>query len=137
MATLPVLPEVLRLLSWWASPAVLQGVPLGIPLTDMTLFTNASSMGWGASLGHHRRFGYWTRGQSSQHINVLEMEVVLAALRALLARVRHKVVRLMCDNSTVVTYIQEGRRHQVLQADQVDHPAIEVLRLSRNSTVTS
>ena len=34
------------------------------------------------------------------------MEAVLLALNALLSQVRHTVVRLMCDNSTVVAYIR-------------------------------
>ena len=37
---------VLRLVSWWASPAVLQGIPLGLLKTEMTLFTDASTQGW-------------------------------------------------------------------------------------------
>ena len=35
--------------AWWASPAVLQGLPLAAKETEVTLFTDASSSGWEAS----------------------------------------------------------------------------------------
>ena len=42
---------VLSEVAWWSSPAVLQGLPLAARETEVTLFTDASSSGWGAQLG--------------------------------------------------------------------------------------
>ena len=94
-------------------------------MTDLKLFTDAPSVGWGASLDQHRRFGSWTRGQCNLHINVLEMEAVLYALQAFLSHVRHKVIRLMCDNSTVVAYI---RREGGTRSFQLTRLTIRLLR---------
>ena len=43
-----VTPTILHQVAWWASPAVLQGVSLNALETEITLFTDASSHGWGA-----------------------------------------------------------------------------------------
>ena len=51
---------VLSEVAWWASPAVLQGLPLAAKETEVTVFMDASSSGWGAQLGSRS-----TRGQSA------------------------------------------------------------------------
>ena len=69
-----VTPTILHQVAWWASPAVLQGVSLSALETEITLFTDASSHGWGAQLGSRTLQGTWSPQQASQHINLLEME---------------------------------------------------------------
>ena len=108
---------VLSEVAWWASPAVLQGLPLAAKETEVIVFTDASSSGWGAQLGSR-----WTRGQSasqrSWHINALEMQAVINAVRDSLPHQRSRAVRLMCDNAVTVAYIKnEGgmRSHTVMQ----------------------
>ena len=54
---------VLSEVAWWASPAVLQGLPLATRETEVTLFTDASSSGWGAQLGSHSTQGLWSASQ--------------------------------------------------------------------------
>ena len=94
---------VLSEVAWWSSPAVLQGLPLVTKEMEVTLFTGASS--WG-------QFGSrWTQGQQSAsqrscHINVLEMQAVIYAVRDFLPHLRSRVVRLMCDNAVTVAYIK-------------------------------
>ena len=109
-----VLPEV----AWWSSPAVLQGLPLVTKETEVTLFTDASSSGWGAQLGSRSTQGQWSASQRSCHINVLEMQAVIYAVRDFLPQLRSRVVRLMCDNAVTVAYIKnEGgtRSHSLMQ----------------------
>ena len=108
---------VLSEVAWWASPAVLQGLPLAAKETEVTVFTDASSSGWGAQLGSRS-----TRGQSasqrSWHINALEMQAVINAVRDSLPHQRSRADRLMCDNAVTVAYIKnEGgmRSHTVMQ----------------------
>ena len=48
---------VLSEVAWWSSPAVLQGLPLVTKETEVTLFTDASSSGWGAQLGSRSTHG--------------------------------------------------------------------------------
>ena len=109
---------VLSEVAWWSSPAVLQGLPLTTKETEVTLFTDASSSGWGAQLGSHSTQGQWSASQRSCHINVLEMQAVIYAVRDFLPHLRYRVVRLMCDNAVTVAYIKnEGgtRSHTLMQ----------------------
>ena len=95
---------VLSEVAWWSSPAVLQGLALAIQETEVTLFTDVSSTGWGAQLRSHSAWWRW-----SYHINVLEMQAVINAVRAFLPHLRPQVVHLMCDNATAVAYIRKER----------------------------
>ena len=90
---------VLSEVAWWASPAVLQGLPLATKETEVTLFTDASSLGWGAQLGSRSTRGLWSASQRSWHINALEMQAVINAVRDFLPHLRSRVVRLMFDNA--------------------------------------
>ena len=104
-----VLQWVLSEVAWWASPAVLQGLPLAAKETEVTLFMDASSSGWGAQLGSCSTRGQWSASQRSCHINALEM-------RDFLPHLRSRVVRLMCDNAVTVAYIKNegGTRSRTL-----------------------
>ena len=109
---------VLSEVAWWSSPAVLQGLPLAAREMEVTLFTDASSSDWGAQLGSHSTQGQWSASQRSCHINVLEMQAVIYAVRDFLPHLRYRVVRLMCDNAVTVAYIKnEGgtRSHTLMQ----------------------
>ena len=109
---------VLSEVAWWSSPAVLQGLPLAARETEVTLFTDAYSSGWGAQLGSHSTQGQWSASQRLCHINVLEMQAVIYAVRDFLPHLRYHVVRLMCDNAVTVAYIKnEGgtRSHTLMQ----------------------
>ena len=79
---------VLSEVAWWASPAVLQGLPLAAKETEVTLFTESSSSGWGAQLGSRSTQGQWSASQRSWHINVLEMQAVINAVRDFLPHLR-------------------------------------------------
>ena len=107
---------VLSEVAWWSSPAVLQGLPLAARETEVTLFTDASSSGWGAQLGSHSTQGQWSASQRLCHINVLEMQAVIYAVRDFLPHLRYRVVRLMCDNAVTVAYIKNegGTRSHIL-----------------------
>ena len=109
---------VLSEVAWWSSPAVLQGLPLATKETEVTLFTDASSSSWGAQLGSRSTQGQWSASQRSCHMNVLEMQAVIYAVRDFLPHLRYRVVRLMCDNAVTVAYIKnEGgtRSHTLMQ----------------------
>ena len=73
---------------------------------EMTLFTDVSSSGWGAQLGSRSTRGQWSASQRSWHINALEMQAFINAVRDFLPHLRSRVVRLMCDNAVTVAYIK-------------------------------
>ena len=64
---------VIHQLAWWVSLAVCQGLLLMGRDTDMTLYTDVSLHGWGATLGDHSISGKWSSAQEYNHVNILEV----------------------------------------------------------------
>ena len=95
-------------LSWWAVPTrLLQGVPSTPPKPTVTVATDASTEGWGATWNDKTLKGKWSRSFSSLHINALELTAVLLALKEWgHLWVNHAVMFLM-DNRTAVSYVSK------------------------------
>ena len=102
---------VLSEVAWWVSPAVLQGLPLATRETEVTLFTDASSSGWGAQLGSRSTQGQWLASQRSWHINILEMQAVINAVRDFLPHLRSRVVHLMSQWLWLTSGTREAHDH--------------------------
>ena len=103
--SLPVaLPEEARRdLSWWmVKDHLLTGVRFGTPAPDLHLYSDASSSGWGAHLLDQNVSGVWSDQEKLLHINLLEM-----GLQAFQENVSGHHVTAMCDNSTVVAYVNK------------------------------
>ena len=100
--------EVKEDLDWWLKEEhLLVGVPLGSTPPELLLYSDASRMGWGAHLLGHRVSGLWTELEEQDHINLLELRAVYLALQAFQHRVAHQSVAVMCDNATVVAYVNK------------------------------
>jgi hypothetical protein len=114
-------------LRWWLVPETLhQGVPL-IPFqAQATIFTDASTVGWGAHLEGEEVSGTWAVPPQS-HINVLEMRAVTLALKHFGPQLEGKRILIATDNTTVLAYInhQGGTRSQSLmeETEQLFHVA--------------
>ena len=121
---------VLSEVAWWSSPAVLQGLPLVAKETEVTLFTDASSSGWGAQLGSRSTQGQWSASQRSCHINVLEMQAVIYAVRDFLPQLRSWVVRWCASDVRQRSdggVHQEWGGHEIAHFDADDHSAAQVV----------
>ena len=108
--SLPVaLPEeVRRDLSWWmVRDHLLTGVRFGTPAPDLHLYSDASCSGWGAHLLDQHVSGIWSDQEKLLHINLLEMKALFLALQAFRGDVIGHHVTAMCDNSTVVAYVNK------------------------------
>ena len=71
-----------NLLRQWLDPHFLtSGIPIRPFQADYTIFTDASSQGWGAHMGDSKTSGIWTRIDRKLHINCLELKVVSCALQ--------------------------------------------------------
>ena len=108
--SLPVaLPEEARRdLSWWmVRDHLLVGVRFGTPAPDLHLYSDASSSGWGAHLLDQNVSGVWSAQEKLLHINLLEMKALFLALQVFQEDVAGHHVTAMCDNSTVVAYINK------------------------------
>ena len=71
------------------------------------LYSDASSSGWGAHLLDQNVSGVWSAQEKLLHINLLEMKALFLALQAFQEDVAGHHVTAMCDNSTVVAYVNK------------------------------
>ncbi|XP_038064670.1 uncharacterized protein LOC119735051 [Patiria miniata] len=115
----PTTPWLIPHLRWWLDNANLtEGRAFRNPKPSVTITTDASLFGWGATLHPRQVAGRWGPEECSKHINVLEMLAVINALQRFQTSVTNQVVNIRCDNATVVAYInrQGGTRSAQLCA---------------------
>ena len=97
-----------NLLRHWLDPHFLtSGIPIRPFQADYTIFTDASSQGWGAHMGDSKVSGFWTRIDRKLHINCLELKTVIRALQHWVPLLQGHQVMIATDNSTVVSYINK------------------------------
>lgn len=88
------------------------GFPLASPVPSLTLFTDASLLGWGAYLEGQTVSGMWSSTLQKDHINLLEMRAVLLALSHFKLCLESLSIVLATDNTTVVAYLKnQGGTH--------------------------
>ena len=104
---LPFPREVRRDLSWWmVRDHLLTGVRFGTPAPDLHLYSDASCLRWGAHLLDQHVSRVWSDQEKLLHINLLEMKALFLGLQAFRDVIGHHVTA-MCDNSTVVVYVNK------------------------------
>ena len=70
-----------NLLRRWQDPRFLtSGIPLRTFQAKFTIFTDASTQGWGAHMGDSQISGTWTHADGKLHINCLELKAIFHAL---------------------------------------------------------
>eukprot|EP00794_Sanderia_malayensis_P010313 gene10313-11382_t len=92
-------------IQWWGThvPHLFNKIDHGNP--QIILYSDASKIGWGCSCNDIKSGGNWTPEEAQFHINYLEMLAAYFALKAFTTELAHKHVKLMVDNTTVVTCI--------------------------------
>ena len=98
----------LSISQWLKEDWLVQGVPIALPPHEEELYTDASLEGWGAHVAHLEAAGTWSTPMRSQHINALELEAVLLAVKAFRSFLQGKHVLVCTDNTTVAAYINRG-----------------------------
>ena len=112
-----------NLLRRWLDPCFLtSGIPIRTFRANLTIFTDASTQGWGAHMGDSKILGTWTLSDRKLHINCLEFKEVTFALQHWAPLLQGHQVMIATDNSTVVSYInkQGGTRSLTLLCLTVD-----------------
>ena len=96
-------------LLWWAQVAQQrEGVSLSLPVPDVSFFSDASDVGWGALVGEHHASGLWSPLQAALSINLRELLAVQYGLWALEHLLVGLSVALFCDNTTTVAYLRRS-----------------------------
>lgn len=107
-------------LAWWSDKQNLEiGQSLQVVTPDIRLHTDASTVGWGASLDQQTVSGIWNPQEVSLHINLLELRAIRLALLHFTREVTGKAVALFTDNTTALAYLlkQGGTRSSALNAE--------------------
>ena len=93
-----------------------EGLDLSLPVPDLSFYSDASDVGWGAIVREHQVSGVWTPSQRELSINLREMMAVQKGLFEFGSLLRGKTIALFCDNVTTVAYLRRlgGTRSQVL-----------------------
>lgn len=95
-------------LLWWIS--TVDQYPKAItPLTpDIILLRDSSLKGWGGVIEGtpNRTGGRWSYQKSKLHINYLELNAILLALQSLCTHMQCCHIKLLCGNTTAVSYIR-------------------------------
>ncbi|XP_013393681.1 uncharacterized protein LOC106161315 isoform X1 [Lingula anatina] len=92
-------------LIWWIVNLKSQHRVIARPNPSETLHTDASTLGWGASYKNNNIGGRWTDVEGKLPINVLELMAILNALKSLKRDLKSKHIKVMSDNTTAVSYI--------------------------------
>ncbi|WAR23038.1 LOW QUALITY PROTEIN: hypothetical protein MAR_036707 [Mya arenaria] len=93
------------IMSWWIDNIHLQYWKICRPNPTKILETDASLQGWGAKLGKQKTGGRWTTVEKQDHINVLELLAIFYALKAFKQDLEGLNIKVLCDNTTAVNYV--------------------------------
>ena len=117
-------------LLWWSKQVRLrEGVSLSLPAPDISFFSDASDVGWGALVGEHHASGLWLPHQKALSINMRELLAVQLGLQAFEHLIVGMSVALFCDNTTTVAYL---RRSGGTFSSSLNSTAREVLLWAEN-----
>ena len=92
-------------LRWWVNNVEMAVKPISHGEPHAFIKTDASMHGWGAVRDGTKTGGRWTMAESHYHINYLELLAILFILKALCHNCADKHIRVECDNTTAVCYI--------------------------------
>ena len=89
---------------------LLKGVRFGTPTPDLHLYSDTSRSGWGALPLDRVVSMVWSEQDKLLHINLFEMKALFLVLQSFQELVAGRCVTAMCDNLTVVAYVnRQGR----------------------------
>ena len=92
-------------LQWWIENIDNSFRNIRTPGVDLTIHPDASMTGWGATDGKLTTNGLWTETERQYHINVLEILAIQFAILSFCEYKKLKHVKIMCDNTTAISYI--------------------------------
>ena len=96
--------EAKKELSWWITNIMSSLQHIHVPDPDITIYTDSSTLGWGVTDGKNPSGGRW-KAEEINHINVLELKAILIGVQTYCKGKNYKHVRVMSDNITTVSYV--------------------------------
>lgn len=92
-------------IKWWSTNIEASYRNISSLAIDITIFSDASDLGWGITNGRNPSGGLWDEAERAQHINWKELKAVQIAIQSYCKNKLYKHVRIMCDNTTAIAYI--------------------------------
>ena len=126
--TMVTIPSHLRpdLYHWTCRSYLETGVQMGAPSDHLTVFTDASGMGWGGVMDGLHVGGHW-HPQEARHINVLELFTVKLVLHHFQSRLQGHHVLIRSDNVATCAYLN---KYGGVRSPQLHRVASEILQWS-------
>ena len=122
-------------LRWWLNNSCQHnGRPLQIVQWDLTIESDASKKGWGASCQGVNTGGPWSVQERTHHINYLELLAAFLALKSFASNRRAISILLRLDNITAIAFLNRmGGTHSPL----LSRLAVEIWNccIERNLTI--
>lgn len=100
-------PEAVKELKWWEAHVLTSVNKIRSTRFDYEIYSDASTTGWGATLGNKTAHGLWDARESKMHINFLEIKAALLGLMCFAKRWSNKQILLRIDNVTALAYINK------------------------------
>ena len=97
-------------LLWWVNVSLseLDPVNLILPRPILTIFCDACSYGWGASLSSGEMVsGVWSSSDMGEHINFLELKAIYLSILHFLHLFKNSSICIKSDNSTSIFYLNK------------------------------
>ena len=94
--------QALENIKWWRTHVNTAFKEISLSNPSITICTDASKLGWGATVGHNATSGLWSSTEATEHINVLELKAVLFGIVSLLSHSKECHIKILSDNTTTV-----------------------------------
>jgi len=91
-------------LQWWIKNIKTSYKNIATCDPDIVIHTDARLTGWGVTDGKNPSGGFWIESEI-EHINILELKAVLYAITIYCKNKNYSHIRIMCDNTTAISYI--------------------------------
>ena len=91
-------------ISWWIRNTLTSKRRIDHGKISHTLYTDASTQGWGASLNDTTAGGWWPSSEESHNVNYLELKTILLGLQSLCKEVTNDRIRVMTYSTTAAAY---------------------------------
>ena len=107
-------PDSRNELRWWLDHVDQAYNDIGSSDIGIVVTSDASLIGWGCECEGESSGRQWLSVEKVFHINYVELKAVLFALKCFQNKLKNKHVRLLIDNTTAVSCIQNmGKNHSV------------------------
>ena len=106
-------------LEWWTNNIHAATISVKIPDIDMTIYTDASDLGWGITNTTSSSGGRWSTQEGETHINVRELKAIEIGVFSYTKNAQPRHIRIMSDNTTAIAYINKMGGICSLECDQI------------------